>query len=329
MLLVGGVIFSCDDMLDEALPSDPVENQFVSSEENFDKTVVGIYQKLQDFYRWRGGAGSWVHGTWLLPDDNLTVTPGGRSSPYENFTDLNTTSNGLGTYFNMHYHLMGRANTFFDLQETYGDDVYSTTGLRDTHRGEALFLRGYIFLKLYNMWGTAPLSTERVTDLNEVFLPNSSGTQLIDQAIADLQEATQLLPDAPLQPGRIWNESAYGLLGKALMIRGTSSGSAGDYSEALAAFNNITSRILVANFEENFLETTENNSESLFEVQVGKNININNVWLSNDDFDVVGDLSATWVFFDVQDEPGWITDQTFLPTSSLLPLMDPQDPGPF
>ena len=326
LLLTGGVVFSCDDILDEALPTDPTENVFASTEDNFDKTAVGMYQKLQDFYRWRGGAGSWIHGAWLLPDDNLTVTPGGRHSPYENFTDLNTTSNSLSTLFELHYNLIGRTNTFIDLQQTYGDDVYVTEGLRDAHLGEALFLRGYMFLRLYNYWGTAPLSTERIKELDQVFLPNSSGTQLIDQAIADFSQAAQLLGDTPLNPGRIWNESAYGMLGKALMIRGVATGAAGDYTEALAAFNNITSRTLVADFEENFLETTEDNSESLFEVQVGKNLAINNVWLSNDDFDVVGDISATWVFFDVQDEAGWITDQTFVPTSSLLPLLDPQDP---
>ena len=317
LLLTGGVVFSCDDILDEALPTDPTENVFASTEGNFDKTAVGMYQKLQDFYRWRGAATSWIHGSWLLPDDNLTVTPGGRHSPYENFTDLNTTSNSLGTFFDLHYHLIGRANTFLDLQDNYGDDVYVTDGLRDAHRGEALFLRGYMFLRLYNYWGTAPISTERINDLNDVFLPNSTGTQLIDQAIADFEQAANLLPDTPLNQGRIWNESAYGMLGKALMIRGTSSGSAGDFSAALTAFNNITSRTLVPNFEENFLETTEDNDESLFEVQVGKNLAINNVWLSNDDFDVVGDISATWVFFDVQDLADWFTDQTFVPTSTV------------
>ena len=329
LIMVTGVIFSCEDILDEALPSAPTENQFANNEENFDKIVVAIYQKLQDFYRWRGGAGNWVHGSWLLPDDNLTVTAGGRSSPYENFSDLNTSSNRLADFFNMHYHLIGRANTMIDLQEKFGDDAYVSEELKNAHLGEALFLRGYINLKLYNFWGTAPLNIERINDLADVFLPNSSGTELIDQAIMDLQTASQLLPDQPIREGRVWNESAYGMLGKALMIRGTSTGSGSDFNDALSAFNNVTSRTLVANFEENFLETTENNTESLFEVQVGKNLVLNNVWLSNDNFDVVGDISATYVYFNTQDDPGWITDQTFVPTSSVIPLMDPQDPRTF
>ena len=324
-ILIIGAVFGCTKILDESLPSEPTEEQFINSEANFDKVAVGIYQKLQFFYRWDGG-GSWVHGAWHLPGDNLTVATGARSAPYENFSDLNPTTSGLGNFFNWHYHLIGRANALLDLQERFGDEVYIDPGLREIHSGEALFLRGYMMLRLWNYWGTAPLNTDRVLDLSEVFLPNSSGTELIDQAIQDLSDAAGLLSDTPLDPGRVWNESAYGMLGKALMIRGTHTNNPADFTEAIAAFSNVTSRSLMADYEENFLPTTEDNDESLFEVQLGNNLSNNNIWLNNDNFDVIGDLSGTWVFYDVQGDPAWLTDQTFVPTDGFLSLLDAADP---
>src|SRR5205085_11458067 len=139
----------------------------------------------------------------------------------------------------------------------------------------------------------APLITERVKTLDETKPGNSSGTQLLDQAITDLTEAATLLPAAwpDESRGRATANSAYGLLGKTLVFRGTVNNSTADYQSAIAAFNSLSGLELVTAFDDNFAADAENNKESLFEFQATQAFGLDNIWLENDFDNAVGALS--------------------------------------
>lgn len=327
ILIGSSVFFSCEDVLDEARPGSPTENQFMDSQEKFEFLVAGTYQKLIFFYQ---GRNDFSHGFWLLPDDNLTL-PQGKSLGYDDFTNLNSNTAELQDYYAFSYQVINRANTTLDFQkeERYGS-LYEDETLKDHHRGEMLFLRGYTYLNLWSFFGNVPLNLEAITEFDKTIIGNSSNDAALDQAIADLQEAASLLGDAPLRQGGVWNETAYGMLGKALMVRGSHTGNNADFTAALNEFNKITSRSLIANYEENFLEATEFNDESLFEVQAGVNSQLNNAFLNNDAFAVVGTLGVTWLFFsnvygDGQTDPAWVRGEKFEPTSAFLSVLDTND----
>jgi hypothetical protein len=126
------------------------------------------------------------------------------------------------------------------LQKTaeVADDIYTTPNLKEYHEGEAYFLRGFAFFYLWNYYGTSPLDTVRITSADQFTPPGTTGTQLLDQAISDFQMAAQLLPlhGTEANRGRATRNSAYGMLGKALVFRASAANNTADYTQAIAAF---------------------------------------------------------------------------------------------
>ncbi|HYJ64999.1 MAG TPA: RagB/SusD family nutrient uptake outer membrane protein, partial [Parafilimonas sp.] len=178
--------------------------------------------------------------------------------------------------------------------------VYTTPNLKNWNKGEVLFLRGYAHYMLWNIFGTAPLDTSDFS-LDQLNPSNSTGTQLLDQAISDFSAAADLLPQSwgADDIGRVTANGAYGMLGKALVFRATVNKSNEDYQSAIGAFNKITGAALTENFEDNFDVNRENNIESLFEFQAGPPIagpGSTNSWLANDVVNI-GVCSSYWQCF--------------------------------
>ena len=236
-----------------------------------------------------------IHGFWLLPGDDLTTTA---DNSFEVFRTLQPGTGGISGYWGTAYQMIARANVV--LQKVQDDEISSvivTPGLKESIEGEALFLRAYMYMQLWNFFGTAPLITERVQSSEGITQPSTEGTALLDQAITDFGLAAGLLPASwpTTNRGRVTKNSANGMLGKALVIRASWNGSDADYSSAISAFTNISGVSLVADFSDNHNVATENNDESLFEYQAGQGSS-DNVWLSND-FGSIGSFSSWYGYF--------------------------------
>jgi hypothetical protein len=206
-------------------------------------------------------------------------------------------------------------------------DVYKTPNLKNAHKGEALFLRGYAYYNLWNLFGTAPLVIERVSSTSQFTPPGTTGTQLLDQAIKDFTEAASLLPatwDAANR-GRVTTNSANGMLGKSLVFRASATKTAADYTAAITAFNKISGAQLVTNFNDNFAWDTENNKESLFEYQASQAFGFDNVWLDNDFDNAVGALSIYWGFYS-NNGTGQGGRSRYFGTTKLLNAYNANDP---
>ncbi len=313
---------SCSEKTIDLEPIGDTEATYFQNESQMTEAVLGIYQKLSFFYIFRGNDP--LCGITLLPDDDLT-TPGDAS--FERFVSLTADDSKLYAFFKCAYQLINRANTVLGKIDENGATAYaSKPQLKSYHQGEALFLRAWMYYKLYIVYGSAPpLVTKRITEMADAYPASSTGTQLLDQAITDLQQATTLLPaswDAS-NLGRVTKNSAYGLLGKILMVRGTITKQTSDFTSALTAFNSISGVSLMPNFGDNFAAAKENNAESLFEYQANANVNTN-PFLDNDNFDVVGDIS-NWLGWQTQ-TPDWIGSSYFRATPSLMNAFDPGDP---
>lgn len=315
---------SCNEKTIELEPIGNTEASFFQNEEEMEMAVMGTYQKLTFLYQW--AADKHLHRIWLLPSDDLT-NPGGEA--FEIFASLNGSNARLNGFYNYAYQMIARANTVLQKIDENGDFAYEAgSPAKDWHKGEVKFLRSWMYFKLWNTYGTAPLITERILSLDDAFPPNSTGTQLLDQAAIDLEEAISLLPDSwpAEEAGRLTKNSARGMLGKVLVFRGTVNNDNADFSAAISAINSISGASLTTNFNDNFDAEKENNVESLFEFQASVGSTSANPWVAggSDAFAGIGELNAYYGYFNSKGYGG--TSRSYSATVSLKNAFEAGDP---
>lgn len=315
---------SCDKKHLDLLPHGPTEQSYFIQESDFTKAVLGIYAKMTDFFWYNAGQNSTTIPAFLLPGDDITTNENGEE--FEQFGPLQPSSDRLDYLYTAHYQMIARANLVLQKINEVKDGIYKTPNLKNYHKGEALFLRGYGYYNLWDFFGTSPLDTIRVTSNNEFTPPGTTGTQLLDQAISDFAAAADLLPLTwdESDRGRVTSNGANGMLGKSLVFRASVNKDNADYAAAIAAFNRISGIALTNNFNDNFSYLTENNEESLFEFQASQAFAFDNVWLSNDFDNAVGNLSIFWGFYD--DNFALFGKSRFYATEKLLNAFNPNDP---
>lgn len=313
---------SCNEKdLDVAAPNATEESYFIT-ESAFTKTVYGIYARLTDWYNYNGGAGNVQLPVMAnLPGDDITTAAG---EAFEHFGPLQPGNGRNAQFFTSAYQVVSRANT---LLQKIGEEngVYTTPDLKNNHKGEALFLRGLAFYYLWNFYGKAPIVTERVITVDQWTAPESQGTQMLDQAIADFTEAATLLPASwPTSlRGRATKNAANGMLGKSLVFRGTVNNAPADFTASLQAFNQINGVNLKPNFADNFASDDENNEESLFEFQASATPG-DNPWLPNEFDGAIGRMGVYWGFYD--NNFALFGAATQIATQKLVDAFNPADP---
>lgn len=322
LVLLAVFTISCEEENLDVLPGSITEANYFKSEVDFERGVIGAYAKLTDFYWFNNN--NPIHGFWQLPGDDMTTLG---LVPFEVFGTLQPGTGFVSYYYQQSYQMISRTNTVLEKldEET---DIYTTPGLKDAHRGEVLFLRGWMNFQLWNYFGSAPLITQRIgLENSEGINPESSSeNELIDQAIADITEAATLLPASwpATDAGRVTSNSANGLLAKALVYRGTVTNNVSDHEAAVVAADRISGVSLVENYSDNFSAFTENNAESLFEFQASQPAD-DNVWLPNDfEQGGAGSTSAYWGYYDSH----WslFGKPRFTATSKFIMASDTLDP---
>ena len=323
------IIFSsCNDDIINLKPIGDTEATFYQDEGQMEQATFGLYQKVSFYYSFRGGAGNSPMQVYVLPSDDLT-SPGG--GPFEVFSSLNGSNGQSQLYYKFSYELIARANTLLQKIEQNGDFAYKLKPeQKNWNKGEALFLRSYAFLNLWNVFGTAPVSIERITNLDNAYLPNSKGTELLDQAIIDLEEAAKLLPDSwpAAHKGRVTKNSARGLRGKCLVFRGSVNKTSGDFTAAISEFNALQGISLTSTYSKNFDVAFENNEESLYEYQANDIGGTTNPYVGgaggNDAFSVIGEIGH-WIGLYNQG-PNWIGNSYVTTTASIMAAYEDGDP---
>jgi starch-binding outer membrane protein, SusD/RagB family len=136
--------------------------------------------------------------------------------------------------------------------------------------GEAYFLRGEAHFYLLNIWGHIPLILKPIEGVNDLFIEQAPQDQVWNSIIADFKDAQSRLPEAvaPKEIGRATWGAATAMLGKSYLFTKK-------WPEAAAEFKKIIDKSpassglyqLVANYQDNFLESGDNNSESIWELQ--------------------------------------------------------------
>ena len=341
IFISGLLIFSsCKKALDVP-PSTELESNYFINENRVQRGIGSIYASLSNVYGANLGSqvsqsGETLHPLWLLQGDDLT-TSGTTNSAYEAFSGFSPADGRVKQLWQKYYFLIARAN--FMLQKLEVPEisaVITSPGFKGYFKGEALFLRAYANFKLWDMFRKAPIQSARIGSISEAVLPPSKDFEMLDAAITDLMESASILPESWNQEnkGRVFKNSAYGLLVKCYVIRADYANQyqggnrAQDYANAIDAFTHITGESTLDGvpFGDNFDYRTENNLESLFEYQASHNQISDNPWLDNDMGGPVGSFGAMYHYFDSHWGNYGSGGGSIGPSPKLRAMFNTQDP---
>jgi hypothetical protein len=277
LCIIGLLGFSaCSDFLDK----DPLgrldADTFFKTPGDAIQAVNAAYQPLlinnenNNFY--------WVFGT-VASDE--AITGGDGSRPGINDIDIfnhTPATQELNDFWKLNYKGIVQANTVIEKTPlTQADEA-----LKNRIMGEALFLRGWYHFVLSQVFGDIPLITE-IQAPDEVLIPRTPKSQVWAQVVADAELAASLLPatHSASDVGRATKGAALALAAKAYLYLE-------DYESVLSRIADIKSLgiyALQSDYRNNFYDSTQNNSESVWEIQhanfeLGVGNNLNQWWAS-------------------------------------------------
>lgn len=166
----------------------------------------------------------------------------------------------MGSVWTGYYRLIHRANSVLDLSTNVSDLAAET---KNRLLAEARFLRAWAYFDLVTMWGGVPLYKTYVTSVDGA-LPRASEKEVYDFIVADLKAAQDALPLSydTGNLGRATKGAAQMLLARVYLQQA-------DYANAKTELQKVISSgvySLVDNFGDNFIEETEFNKESIWEI---------------------------------------------------------------
>lgn len=275
--LVGTGTVSCKKSLDIDNPNAVDESNFWK---NGNDALAGINAVYGNHYR-NGAFARWLFVVNSPRSDDGFGSSGWpplASTPAFTLTDYNFEV--LYNIWQHHYQGIYRANQVIK----YVPPISMDETLKKRYVAEAKFLRALYYYNLVTKWGNVPLVLEpsTPTDLPANGAIGQGATDQINkvwtQIEKDLSEAAADLPPSydNANVGRATKGAAYALLGKSLLMEHK-------YQQAADAFAwlvtgpGAANYDLVANYKDNFMHTTENNRESVYEVQFNDRSSVTDV----------------------------------------------------
>ncbi len=263
----------CEKDLEIANPNAATIANFWQTESDAIKGINAVYSTLH-----RGAISRWQWFYYEIRSDvgrSTSPDPGIVNNMDQFIINDNNYGNTVGVWADNYVGIF-RANQVLDNVP----DMDIDENLKERVIGEAYFFRGLFYYHLATLFGNVPLMLE--TSSPEDLPPTSSKQQVFAQIESDLAQAVARLPlkqgYSANDLGRATRGSAQALLAKAYMQQQK-------YSEALTPLSWFITGAgagqysLVPNYRDNFLITTENNDESVFEWQ----FEINSTETTDDD----------------------------------------------
>ncbi|MGO1817853.1 MAG: RagB/SusD family nutrient uptake outer membrane protein [Sphingobacterium sp.] len=257
------ILSSCNkSFLDLTDPTAKDSDHFYQTEAQFEQAVNGVYSQLQEITN-----NQYIFAE--MPSDNTTLhlnpSDRGQTDRAEAFEFWNVTATNvnIADYYDQTYNTLYNINSVLSKLATADIQEDKLNQLR----GELLFLRGYHYFLLVQYFGDVVLLTEPLADASDAFaLDRTPAERVYDQIIADLEEATKILPEkgeySAGDEGRVTNGAALSLLGKVYLTTDAYSKAQGVLEEVLDMDYN-----LLPDYADVFDPTKKNHAESIFEVQ--------------------------------------------------------------
>jgi hypothetical protein len=266
VLLVFFTMSYCNsDMLDIDDPNRLSPKLFWKNAEDAEKAIVGVYGPLTTIPSWGRMMGAILT---IQRSDLVDPFPSPEVQDVGTFLTRPTDGRVFEGWSELNA-IVARANTVLANVPGIEMNEERKSGIL----GEAYFLRAFAHFYLLNMWGNIPLIKDEVSSVDDLMLEQAPAAEVWSSIKADLKEAQERLPKTwPAdQGGRATWGAATALLGKTFLYT----------QEWDAAANELKKVIdsglykLTANYQDNFLAATNNNVESVFELQYQSSSNGN------------------------------------------------------
>lgn len=261
-LLITTIISCNDDILEQTNPNSITPASFWLTAEDAEKGIIGAYSPL---------SGVRYYGRMFVfaSDYRDDIVNGYALSPRTSAGSFQGTSTGTGT--NVVWEEAWKCIVRSNLVLANVPNIEMDETKKQNILGEALFIRSLAYFDLLNLYRNIPLITTPISVEEANTISQSNPNDVFAQLATDLQEAKDLLPPARVgaELGRATSGAAAALLAKVYL-------STGNYTQAETILRDIVSSnaySLVDDYGDNFRSTTENNSESVFEIQLTNNGN--------------------------------------------------------
>ncbi len=268
-------IIACRDKFLDVTPLGVLNQKNLSTKAGVDLILTGAYSLLDGvqtnvnspYPDWTSSSDNWVYGS-VYSDDAYKGSNSGDQpeiSSIETYTHTSDFTHFRGKW-RAAYDGVARANDVIQL-------VPKTTDMLDAEKttviAQARFLRGHYHFEAKKVFNKVPYIDDKIYDItnaNSTKVPNDK--DIWSNIEADLKFAYDNLPARFAgQPGRANRWSAGAMLAKAYLFQKK-------YAEAKPIFERIIAEggyKLVDKFHDNHNGATNNNSESIFEIQFSVN----------------------------------------------------------
>ena len=276
LLAAALLVSSCEGFLDK----DPIGTLDAGS---FFQTEADAIQALNAAYKPLTFSNSnnnfyWAFGV-LAGDEAIAGGDGSRSGMVEIDALIHTPrTEEINSFWKLQYSGITQSNLVLDkIQE-----ISINPDAQNKIIGEALFLRSYYYFLLTQVFGDVPLFITLVSP-DKLKTPRTPRLEIYNQILADCDLASARLPDRQSAPdaGRVTKGAALALAAKVSLYLKNWDKTL-EYAAKIKALNVYA---LVQNYEDNFKENTQNNSESVWEIQhsnleLGVGNSLNQWWTS-------------------------------------------------
>ena len=264
---------ACSDSFLEQPALGALSDDVVANEVGVEKLLIGAYAALdgqQDANNALGGGGpweaapdNWVYGTVAGGEASKGSFGGDQPAIDQIVKFISNPSNGFyNTKWKALYEGVARTNNTLSV-------LAKTENLSEADRqniaAQARFLRGHYYFELKKMWNMVPWIDETTEDAKQ---PNDQ--DIWPMIEADFQFAYENLPATQAEFGRVNSWAAAAYLGKTYLYQDK-------FAEASDIFTDVINSgvnsggvkyALIPNFKDNFDAATENNSETVFDIQM-------------------------------------------------------------
>jgi len=271
LILVAIVTFSCQKFL-EVNPQGVASPAQLKSKAGVSALLVGAYSLLDGVgsgtTQWHAAVDNWVYGG-VASDDAVKGTDAG-DQPEQSFIEQ---YNWLAD----NTHFRGKWQHAYDAVSRCNEVIIFATDpdVKDMSEAEktqvvaeARFLRGHYHFEAKKMWNNVPYIDEKAYkrgDPTGVLVPNT--TDIWPKIEADFAFAAANLPATQSQKGRATKWAALTYQAKALLFQKK-------WAEAKALLLQVytgSGKRLMTEYHDNFRTVTNNNAESIFEVEFSIN----------------------------------------------------------
>lgn len=259
ILLLVLALSACSDFLDETPQGRYSSETFWKTQAHAELALVGLYEAAS-FTKTSNAL--WVFGD-MASDDAITGgNPGDftDASFIDQFTYINTNTY-LDVHWRHYYEGVSRANNIL----YYVPNINMDERVRNRILAEARFLRAFFYFNLVNTYGEIPLRLNPLLGEGDVYVSKTSVANVYAQIETDLVTAKNSLPKTTvgLQVGHATRGAAWGLLAKTYLYQQK-------WTLALEAADSVVASgqyELQSVYKNNFIDSTQNNNESIFELQ--------------------------------------------------------------